>query len=528
MLNFVRFILIKEVLMEPQSMFNRMRALRKIGTLLSLVFLPMITAGQSNFEVQVEMMITRLDSPPDTSGLATISYDPGVKDSYLSLGIQDFNGSAFNIVVSNCFLPSKHYSDIRQSISVPFDPELMAPTAASFPSKLIAYVHQFDQPADYPFEPSTHKDTEVLSVRYSINDARGLAVSYAPPAPPPPTPPPGTRAGDAVSEVIYRGSTMPNIDLSGELHPATDVYAGDVNACAPTSTANSLLWMDKQFGIFKKLAPAGHDLVDSLSRYMRRPRGDGPSTESMIRGKLDFIDAKNLPLAVRFQVEGSTINTDIISTKGNTSARCSNSSSYPTWDFLKQAMKESCDVEINYEAIDAFGKRYAHSVVVTGVEEYKREGLRYLSYSHDLSQSVEGGTRQEAVQVWQDPDGRLRISGAKNAFIRDVVAECPSAPYSSVALDGQPGGPSGFELLSNYPNPFNSSTVVAFRLTESVEVTMVIRDSRGRIAAVRELGRLPAGENRTVWLARDEPSGVYVLSLRAGSRILSRKIALIR
>jgi hypothetical protein len=514
--------------MEPRLNFNAKRAILKTGLLLALLFVPIVSLGQSNFDIQVERVITSLDVPPDTSGLATISYDPGAFDTYLSLGAQDLMGTAFNIIVSNRFLPTRKLSDTRQSISVPFDLKLLSQRAALFPIWLIVYIHLFYQPADYPFNPSTPLDTKTVQVTDLIDDARGSTPSALPPAPVSTPTVSGTKAGDSITEVVYRGCTVPNLDLNAALHPGTAAFAGDKNACVPTATANSLLWMDKEFGIFYGFPPDAHDLLDSLSRYMKRALEKGTPTDNMIRGKLDFINAKKLPLAVRFQVDKTYIDSNIVSTDGKTVAKCSNTSGYPTWEFLKEAMKESCDVEINYEAVDAEGHGYAHSVVVTGIEDYKRSGLRYLDFKHDRRQAAEGGTRQEAVQVWSDPDGRLRISGRRNAFIRDVVAECPRAPYKTAVEDRKPAGPTGFELLANYPNPFNAATVVPFRLGESSDVSLTIRDAGGRVVTVRELGRLPAGENRTTWQAEAEPSGVYVISLRSGSKVMSRKVALIR
>jgi hypothetical protein len=301
-----------------------------------------------------------------------------------------------------------------------------------------------------------------------------------------------------------------------------------VNACVPTSTSNSLLWLNQKFGLFHGFPPARHDLVDTLSRYMKRKRKEGTWTDDMIRGKLNFIEARKLPLRVRYQVEKSYIDTSITSSGGNTYAKCSNTDDYPTWDFLMQAMKDSCDVEINYEATDRSGNVYAHSVVVTGLEQYDRAGLLYLDFKHDRDQKHEGGTRQESVQVWKDKDGRLRISGRKNAFIRDVVAECPLEPYKTAVEESRPNLLAGPELLANFPNPFNGSTVVVFRLPESAPVELSVYDALGRLVEFRDLGRMPAGENRWTWRAGSEPTGVYVLRLKIGPRVLSKKITLMR
>lgn len=78
-----------------------------------------------------------------------------------------------------------------------------------------------------------------------------------------------------------------------------------------------------------------------------------------------------------------------------------------------------------------------------------------------------------------------------------------------------------------FPNPFNSATVLRYSLPASVMVRAEVYDLLGRKVAtlVNERQR---GEQRVVFTAGDLPSGIYILSLRAGNSIVTRKALLLR
>ena len=93
--------------------------------------------------------------------------------------------------------------------------------------------------------------------------------------------------------------------------------------------------------------------------------------------------------------------------------------------------------------------------------------------------------------------------------------------------------PQGFGLYANYPNPFNPVTEIRYdvKQTEAVEIT--VYDLRGRRIKVLKEGLTTAGTHAVKWDATDEngntvPSGVYLYQLRAGKRVISRKMMLLK
>lgn len=81
--------------------------------------------------------------------------------------------------------------------------------------------------------------------------------------------------------------------------------------------------------------------------------------------------------------------------------------------------------------------------------------------------------------------------------------------------------PGTFELMDNYPNPFNPQTVIPFSVPEAVEVQIRIYDVLGRYVATLLDERLQAGHHEVVWNSgigsgQELSTGVYFYQIKAG------------
>jgi hypothetical protein len=88
--------------------------------------------------------------------------------------------------------------------------------------------------------------------------------------------------------------------------------------------------------------------------------------------------------------------------------------------------------------------------------------------------------------------------------------------------------PSHFALEQNYPNPFNPSTQIKFLLPARRNVTLTVFDALGRSIRTLLNQQLDAGEYMTTFDATGLSSGVYYYVLKAGSRVETKKMVLIR
>ncbi len=137
---------------------------------------------------------------------------------------------------------------------------------------------------------------------------------------------------------------------------------------------------------------------------------------------------------------------------------------------------------------------------------------------------VPPGTYWLSLEV--GPEGDLTYVGAVTSF---EVLE----PVTAVLEEGETG-PRAFALYPNYPNPFNSRTLLSFSLPESrPEVELAVYDLLGQKLAVLVRGARGSGFHSVEWNGRDESgralaSGSYLYRLEAGPYQAVGKLMLLR
>ena len=95
--------------------------------------------------------------------------------------------------------------------------------------------------------------------------------------------------------------------------------------------------------------------------------------------------------------------------------------------------------------------------------------------------------------------------------------------------------PVGYELLAAYPNPFNASVTIPFKIAEPSQISLSIYDLRGRLVwEINAKGQgYPPGRHHVVWQGVDRAgqtvaSGVYIISMRVGDHQVAEKILLLK
>lgn len=107
--------------------------------------------------------------------------------------------------------------------------------------------------------------------------------------------------------------------------------------------------------------------------------------------------------------------------------------------------------------------------------------------------------------------------------------------YAYEAATDVAAGPApraGVPALMNYPNPFNPSTTIRFRLEEAGAYTITVYDVAGRRVRRLDSGAAGAGEHETTWDGMNDrgapvASGVYTARLESGGRAMTRRMVLI-
>ncbi len=88
--------------------------------------------------------------------------------------------------------------------------------------------------------------------------------------------------------------------------------------------------------------------------------------------------------------------------------------------------------------------------------------------------------------------------------------------------------PDGFQLDSNYPNPFNPTTTIPFHMPQLSPVKLVVYDMLGREVRTLVDETLPAGQHEVAFDATGLPSGTYLYRLITPQQQLTRKMILLK
>ncbi|MDA3871834.1 MAG: T9SS type A sorting domain-containing protein [Candidatus Marinimicrobia bacterium] len=94
--------------------------------------------------------------------------------------------------------------------------------------------------------------------------------------------------------------------------------------------------------------------------------------------------------------------------------------------------------------------------------------------------------------------------------------------------DTQSSVPKQFELIGNYPNPFNNSTVFKFYLPSTGNVTIDVYNVNGQRVATAYNGILNTGTNNITFTSNNLSSGIYIYRIKTSSNISQGKMMLIK
>ncbi|OGC01331.1 hypothetical protein A2V82_10880 [candidate division KSB1 bacterium RBG_16_48_16] len=156
---------------------------------------------------------------------------------------------------------------------------------------------------------------------------------------------------------------------------------------------------------------------------------------------------------------------------------------------------------------------YQHFDAITNSEGKYTTNIPLGSYS--VSVSADGYSDLTVTVVQLQP-----IGATVNAVLQSTTV--------GIASDQEQSQPDRFALLNAYPNPFNPSTRIAYKLKEAGFVTLRVYDLTGREVATLVNGVEGPGFKSVNFDARDLASGVFFYRLQAGSFAETKKMILIR
>ncbi len=172
----------------------------------------------------------------------------------------------------------------------------------------------------------------------------------------------------------------------------------------------------------------------------------------------------------------------------------------------------------------AFGDQ--DPTTVPGVETENGQGfadvmdlIENFSYQSDVRSTIDG--RPLGSLAWW-PDELQNYDG--EAALANVVSYYEELLTSTAVEDEFPSEYN----LENYPNPFNSSTVIHFTIAKSSKVKVVVYDSVGKNIELLANGTMHAGAHRMYWDASAHSAGLYYYTISIDDNSTSRKLILLK
>jgi hypothetical protein len=138
---------------------------------------------------------------------------------------------------------------------------------------------------------------------------------------------------------------------------------------------------------------------------------------------------------------------------------------------------------------------------------------RYGLYIYDISNPYD----PIFVGSFKTPGGLSGVYAFGNyAYVADnsslaILRISPTDVEQTTAI------PADFSISCNYPNPFNSSTIIGYSLPAPSEVKIDIYNILGQKVKTLLHMKQPAGHHQVVWHAENVPSGAYSYRLQAGN-----------
>jgi enterochelin esterase family protein len=109
----------------------------------------------------------------------------------------------------------------------------------------------------------------------------------------------------------------------------------------------------------------------------------------------------------------------------------------------------------------------------------------------------------------------------------DIILES-IFPYGYTSVKETGSIPDEFELMQNYPNPFNPSTTISYNLKSTTEVKIEITDTLGQRIKLLVNEVKSSGSHQVNFDGSNLSSGVYIYSITANGKTLSKKMELIK
>lgn len=176
--------------------------------------------------------------------------------------------------------------------------------------------------------------------------------------------------------------------------------------------------------------------------------------------------------------------------------------------------------------------------ILVGSDEWNGTPLTIPAYGHidhceDDGFQLPGFLIGNAIEihVWDESEGVeyiLELNRDEFIFNEGFITIGNVQLGNVLNINDEPVNKKEFELIQNFPNPFNPETIISFQLEKMGEVKLDIYDLNGQLIEEVFSENLPIGKHEISWSGADIPSGIYFCRVTSQQLSAAKKILLLK
>jgi hypothetical protein len=161
------------------------------------------------------------------------------------------------------------------------------------------------------------------------------------------------------------------------------------------------------------------------------------------------------------------------------------------------------------------------------------EGIfKMVIYAHDIPHTFKGSLGELNINSQLDT-GEETIIAIQKLWINDILTDAgftidnQDQVTSQIVLQNN-SHLQQFNLMGNYPNPFNPSTIISWYQPEADNFIIRVFDIKGQFSENIFDGFLNEGHQSVLWTPKNLPSGIYMYTISSPTQTLSGKMVYIK
>lgn len=335
---------------------------------------------------------------------------------------------------------------------------------------------------------------------------------------------------DATGYELYNYSSNPAIQIQsswwGENPPNSSQFYGPKDI-AYYLTSYPYIWAGSTGMLGKALAgPTGEDIKEKIRRFKEiiKTKPSDPEAEQALKELYGYIRSDYVENQYG---EKNQFDTFLDETHNNHKDKKIGKIALVLMVGWKMAEDDDATaIQLSQEALQVLSGEERMSVL---------ENLVLLYLNQDQVENAKFYLEECKKKYSQDKAGIQ--------FIEEELADVEyqiAAGYRSMKLHkGIPKSSSGteniiqFELLQNYPNPGNPSTMIQFKLPHASRVVLKVVNLLGQEVKTLVNEQKDTGSYSVIWDGKDNrdcsaPSGIYLYILRTDEKVITKKLTLLK